>query len=57
MHTDKHREFADTIATYLANRDNRYSVEVRESPSNDRRIYIGVTKESTREYYQIVIDR
>lgn len=50
------REIADTIAAVLCNRENRFSVEVRDSVVWTR-IYIGASKTSTNEHYMIQIDK
>lgn len=45
---------AEAIATVLANREQRFSVEIRSSVVGTR-VYIGASKESTDEHYFIQI--
>lgn len=50
------KEVAEIIAATLCNRENHFSVEVRDSVVWTR-IYIGASKESTGEHYIIQIDK
>lgn len=48
-------DFCEELAAFLASREKRFSVEVRDSVVWSRR-YIGASKESTDEHYMIQVD-
>lgn len=50
------REIADVIAATLANRENRYSVEVRTSVVHTR-VYIGASNFNDNRHFMVQIDK